>query len=534
MRIKKRLQINVAVSVIIAVVISLVLLQSLYQLNRANNTGKIVGELMISALERDMLRNDYFRHNNPKAKAQMFAKHEQVGKLLESASRNFRDREDRKGIADLIEIHESIGKSFAAIVANRENKGLDPDATTTASEVEERLLNQLNMRVNDMVSNVRALRESSIKARVFALRLAGGGVIFALLVLITVAILNSQMMDRAITDRVGRLRHGALLIGGGDLEHRIDVEGDDELAELSESFNAMTAKLSDSYRNLTIEIGERQRAEEALQKLNEELEIRVAERTGALRASVEDLHREIDSHKQTAERLQATLANLERSNKELEQFAYVASHDLQEPLRMVSSYTQLLAQRYEGQLDDKAKKFIGYAVDGAVRMQRLINDLLAYSRVSTQGETLEMVDSHAVLGEALRNLAAAIKENLALVINDDLPTVRADATQLSQLFQNLIGNAIKFRSADLPRIHVSACDLGRDWRFSVEDNGIGIDTQYAEKVFVIFQRLHTRLEYPGTGIGLAVCKRIVERHGGRIWFESEPGKGSTFYFTLPK
>jgi PAS domain S-box-containing protein len=234
------------------------------------------------------------------------------------------------------------------------------------------------------------------------------------------------------------------------------------------------------------------------------------------------------------EQLKRTLSELERSNKELEQFAYVASHDLQEPLRMVASYTQLLAQRYEGQLDDKAKKFIDYAVDGAVRMQRLINDLLAYSRLNTQGKTPEKVDSHAVLGEALRNLSTAIEENRAIVINDDLPIVRADATQLLQLFQNLIGNAIKFRSGESPRIQVSACDLGREWRFSVKDNGIGIDPQFADKVFVIFQRLHTRQEYSGTGIGLAICKRIVERHGGRIWFESEPGKGSTFYFTLPK
>jgi PAS domain S-box-containing protein len=244
--------------------------------------------------------------------------------------------------------------------------------------------------------------------------------------------------------------------------------------------------------------------------------------------------RDITERKQAEERLKATLMDLERSNKELEQFAYVASHDLQEPLRMVSSYTQLLAQRYEDQLDDKAKKFINYAVDGALRMQRLINDLLAYSRVSTQGKTLKTIDSHSALGEALHSLAAAIEENQAIVINDDLPVVCADATQLSQLFQNLIGNAIKFKSADLPRIHVSACDIGREWRFSVKDNGIGIDKQYAEKVFVIFQRLHTMREYPGTGIGLAICKSIVERHGGRIWFESELGKGSTFYFTLPK
>jgi PAS domain S-box-containing protein len=244
--------------------------------------------------------------------------------------------------------------------------------------------------------------------------------------------------------------------------------------------------------------------------------------------------RDISERKQTEEKLARIMADLESSNKELEQFAYVASHDLQEPLRMVSSYTQLLAQRYEGQLDDTARKYIHYAVDGAIRMQTLINDLLAYSRVGTRSQPLAPTDSHSALGEAIRNLVVMIEENHAIVTNDDLPTVRADASQLVLVFQNLLANAIKFRREDLPRVHVSAQDHGREWVFSVQDNGIGIAPQHAKRVFVIFQRLHTREEYPGTGIGLAVCQRIVERHGGKIWFESEPGKGATFFFTLPK
>ena len=233
-------------------------------------------------------------------------------------------------------------------------------------------------------------------------------------------------------------------------------------------------------------------------------------------------------------KLQGTLADLERSNKELEQFASVASHDLQEPLRMVSSYTQLLGQRYAAHLDVRAKKYITYAVDGALRMQALINDLLAYSRVGTRVQALEPTDAHAVLGEAIRNLAATIQEHRALITTDDLPRVRADASQLALVFQNLLANAIKFHREESPHIHVSARDQERAWRFSVKDNGIGIEPQHAERVFVIFQRLHTRAEYPGTGIGLAVCRRIVERHGGKIWFESEPGKGTTFFFTIPK
>jgi PAS domain S-box-containing protein len=243
---------------------------------------------------------------------------------------------------------------------------------------------------------------------------------------------------------------------------------------------------------------------------------------------------DITERKQAETRLMGVMADLERSNKDLVQFAYVASHDLQEPLRMVSSYTQLLAKHYEGRLDEKAKKFMDYAVDGAVRMQRLINDLLTYSRITTQGKSLETTDTHALLGEAISNLAALIEEKRAVITNDDLPTVRADASQLMQVFQNLLANAIKFQGENVPHIHVSAQDKGLQWVFSVKDNGIGIERQYADRVFIIFQRLHTRQEYPGTGIGLAVCKRIVERHGGRIWFESESGKGSTFFFTIMK
>ncbi|PYR01653.1 MAG: hypothetical protein DMF97_07060 [Acidobacteria bacterium] len=234
------------------------------------------------------------------------------------------------------------------------------------------------------------------------------------------------------------------------------------------------------------------------------------------------------------EQLRALTTELARSNKELEQFAYVASHDLQEPLRMVSSYTQLLEQRYRGRLDSDAHEFINYAVDGARRMQRLINDLLEFSRVNTRGKALQPVNANDVLGTVRANLSAAIDDAGALVTNEELPTVMIDPTQLGQLLQNLIGNAIKFHGAGPPRVHVAACEREGEWVFAVKDNGIGIEPEYFDRIFVIFQRLHVAADYPGTGIGLAVCKRIVERHGGRIWVESESGAGATFSFTVPK
>ncbi|MCC3466680.1 MAG: PAS domain S-box protein [Microcoleus sp. PH2017_06_SFM_O_A] len=241
----------------------------------------------------------------------------------------------------------------------------------------------------------------------------------------------------------------------------------------------------------------------------------------------------ITGRKEAEEQMLQLTEDLKRSNEELEQFAYVASHDLQEPLRAVTSYTQLLAQRYQENLDDRADKYINYIVDGATRMQQLINDLLAYSRLGTRGQEFEPADCNAAVKQSLCNLQIAIAETKAVITCDAMPTVMADESQLVQLFQNLIANGIKFCREDIPFIQIAAQRQEGEWLFSVRDRGIGIDPEYADRIFIIFQRLHGRREYSGTGIGLAMCKRIVERHGGRIWVESQEGKGATFYFTIP-
>ena len=302
----------------------------------------------------------------------------------------------------------------------------------------------------------------------------------------------SWIIVRQIVRPLGQLTAAAATIGTGNFTQRIELRTDDEIGRLSEEFNRMAASLSDK--------------EAQLRDYAAQLEQKVEERT----------------------------VELTRSNADLAQFAYVASHDLQEPLRMVSSFMQLIEQRYKDKLDAAGTEFINYAVDGANRMQTMINDLLIFSRVGTRGKPFEPIDCEVILDQTLTNLQMAIEDSQAIITRDPLPTVMADDTQMVQLFQNLIGNAIKFRRQEQLRVHISAQAKEEEWVFSVRDNGTGIDPQYAERIFVIFQRLHSKEEYPGTGIGLAVCKRVVERHGGKIWVESQPGQGSTFYFTIPK
>jgi PAS domain S-box-containing protein len=243
--------------------------------------------------------------------------------------------------------------------------------------------------------------------------------------------------------------------------------------------------------------------------------------------------RDITELKLTEEEMKRKQVELERSNAELEQYAYIASHDLQEPLRMISSYLQLIERRYQGKLDRDADEFIAFAVDGATRMQELIEDLLEYSRVGRNAKHFQPVESEQALAQALANLEVAIQENKAEVTHDPLPTVVADDSQLTQLFQNLVGNGIKFHNDEEPRVHISVQSGPNEWVFSIHDNGIGIDPGYSERIFEMFQRLHSRSKYSGTGIGLAICKKIIERHGGRIWVESQLNNGSTFYFTIP-
>jgi PAS domain S-box-containing protein len=345
----------------------------------------------------------------------------------------------------------------------------------------------------------------------------------------------SQMSDKEQAVYRGHcIKFGFTSLTVIPITYRDQTLGAIHMADAREAFFApATVEFLESISPLIGEAIHRFHAEEELVRYRDRLEELVQKRTTELEAANAQLQTEIVERRITDENLRRTAEELERSNRDLEQFAYVASHDLQEPLRAVSGYIQLLQQRYADKLDEKASQYIDGAVDGAVRMQKLIIDLLTFSRVGTRGRTLEWTELSKVLDSTLENLKVGIREANAKITNDPLPRLKVDPTQIAQLFQNLIGNAIKFRSKQTPEIHIGAKKRQDSWLFSIQDNGIGIDPQYTERIFMIFQRLHTRRKYPGTGIGLALCKKIIERHGGKIWVESGPEKGSTFCFTLP-
>jgi signal transduction histidine kinase len=311
--------------------------------------------------------------------------------------------------------------------------------------------------------------------------------------LVAVYVQTFRRTLRSIDD----LKKGTTVIGSGNLDFKIEAKHNDEIGDLTRAFNQMSTDLK------------------------------------SVTTSKTELEREVAERKLTEEELEKRTRELSRSNDELKQFAYVASHDLQEPLRMVTAYLTRLESNCGDKLDDKGKIYLGFAVEGGLRARNLVQDLLTFSRIDAQGKPFKETSMDAVMDLVTTNLALQIKEQRAMVTHGPLPVVIADDGQMVQLLQNLVSNAIKFRKEEDPQIRVEYKKEGTDWEFTVQDNGIGLDQHYADKIFVIFQRLHTKEEYPGSGIGLAISKKIVERHGGRIWVESELGKGSSFHFTIP-
>ncbi|HXW68511.1 MAG TPA: ATP-binding protein [Dissulfurispiraceae bacterium] len=601
MQISQRLKINAIVSAITAFVILLILSLALYRLNNENDKGKIAGEILTGTFEVIELKNDYIWNRNERAKEQWITEHEQLGRLLKSASEKFRKPEDIKILTGMIKDYESIGEIFAGIMENRQKAGLHVYSADLSRAIESRLLRQLHIRSYEFAVNVRHLLESNRESRDSALRLAAAGIVFIIMILVVATLINSLMVGRTIIDRIRRLRDGALLIGDGTLDHKVEVKGDDEFTELAEGFNTMTAKLKQAQdkivglaaivefstdaiisatldgiivswnpgaeklygyssreaigRSITL-LTQPDRSDE-ISTIFDKIrngEIITAYDTSRMRkdgtlvdvsltvSPVKDstgkivgasgIARNVTDRKKLEERLKRYSKELEQSNRELDKFASIAAHDLGAPIRAVSGFARLLQKRCKEKLGADADQYISNIIEGTGRMENLIIDLLNYARAGARDKPLLPVDVNAIIEKTLANLAFEIQESEAVITVDPLPTVSADSTQLIQLFQNLVGNAIKF-CRTTPRIHISADRKQGEWLFLVSDNGIGIDLQHAERIFQIFQRLHARDKFSGTGIGLAICKKIVEMLGGRIWVESKPGEGSTFYFTLP-
>ncbi len=350
-----------------------------------------------------------------------------------------------------------------------------------------------------------------------------------------IAFHNQLPPERRAQNRGNCVKFGFASVAIIPIRYRDEVIGAIHLADCRPGrFPPAVAEFIESMSPLIGEAVRRFQTEAELAKHRNQLEDLVSQRTGELEAANLHLQKEIAQRADAEAALRRSAQDLERSNRDLEQFAYVASHDLQEPLRAVGGYVKLLQHRFPEKLDAAVREYINGAADGAERMQRLITDLLAFSRVGTRNVAFTPTDLNALLKDALTNLQVTITESGAKVTSDPLPSLPVDGTQITQLFQNLIGNAIKFRSERLPEIHVGARKEEGRWLFGVRDNSIGIEPQYAGRIFQIFQRLHTRKQYPGTGIGLAICKKIVERHGGEIRVESQLGQGSTFYFSIPE
>jgi signal transduction histidine kinase len=373
---------------------------------------------------------------------------------------------------------------------------------------------------------------SEIQARVGAELMEEGGrrynrtkwaMIISGLLAVLLAVALGFTISRSITLPLSTITAAARNLSGGDIDAGA-LSGialrRDEIGVLAGAFTLMAGRLKETL--------------EGLRRSHVELEKRVQERTSELQKSNEQLGKEVEERRQAEAKLLLQSQELARSNTELEQFAYVASHDLQEPLRMVASYVQLIEKRYQDKLDSDGREFIEFAVDGAKRMQVLIEDLLTYSRITTRAKPFQSTNFEEVLEAVTDNLQMVIRESGAHITHSPLPTVSGDDTQLTQLFQNLISNAIKFRRDTTPEVHIHAEPQEDYWLISVQDNGIGIEAQHLDRIFLLFQRLHGRGAYPGTGLGLAICRKIVERHGGTIWAESETGSGSKFSFTIPK
>lgn len=521
MKIRTASHLIVRFSLLLLVLFGLVLIYSLQQQKMANLEEERSDQISEKIIGLNILANEYLLFRSERARRQWWTVYDEIGRLCSSAT--FTGRERLSLVTAITDKHAHLGELFSLLLGEGEKvTRAEPSDETLAS-----LFSQFQIEVQALIGLAFALHEETVRhSRIVQnLALAFRVALFVGLFLLVVG--NSFWLLRRLVTPITRLHHGTEIIGSGNLEHKVGTDTTDEIGQLSRAFDHMIGNLRQTM------------------------------------ASRDDLAREVAARLAAEKRLTELMRELERSNKDLEQFAHIASHDLQEPARTVASFVQLLARRYQDKLDSDAREFIAFAVEGCERMQGMIRALLLYSRVGTQGQPLAPVDCNQVLAEVIASLTVYLEENGAAVSlpDDPLPVVMADRHQLGQLFQNLLANAVKFKGKESPRLSIRVRCLAdglppemaaesrarlaaalatgppamrEGWLFAVQDNGIGFAPEYAEQIFEVFRRLHPIGKYQGSGIGLAVCRKIVERHGGIIWAESALGQGTVFYFTLPR
>lgn len=469
-------------------------------ISRNITKSEISRDIIKGVFELNVLRGDYQIYPGKRVYEQWQSRYHTLLSILERADRFFTGQTEKEDLAEARFHIERMNDFFERLREPHE------------AEISASLQGQLLQQSHESVTLVMGLSRKVNHQKNISLQIA---VLLAVLFLfnaLLIIVWGYFWMIRYVIRPVRGLHEGVMKIASGNLKHRVGVVGEDEISDLSRTFDHMTDRLVRTNELLTTELDARREAETKLREFNEDLEQRVHERTGEL------------------ERLNQELAH---SNQEMEQFLYVSSHDLQEPLRTISNYSDLFVMNYKEKVDPQGQEFLRHMQEGSLRAIELIRELLLYARIGIQDRERKLINLEGPLQKALENLKTAIEESGAVITYDHLPELAVDETEIVQLFQNLISNAVKYRSTEQPRIHISAARRDTHWIVSVKDNGIGIDPRYKEYVFMIFKRLHSRTEYPGTGIGLAICKKIIQNHGGGIWVESEPGRGSVFCFSLP-
>lgn len=474
MKIKSRLQLNTYSSITLILGVGVVLFFMGKSINEATERNKHFFDLSQSLFELIVVTNDYLLYKEELSLEQWHSKYASIHRLLNAPPSQ--KATDESQLASLRKDHEEIKNIFTKLIASI-GKAQQPGSY---SRLQTRLVGKIQTMLQGMNFKAKELVSESQKEVNDSQEYASMVIIGIVLLTVVVISINSFLLRLSIIMPIMKLQEGTAIVGKGNLDHRIGSTAAGEVGELTRAFDDMTERVSVLNRKLS--------------------------------DNVEDL---------------------ERSNHELQQYAYVASHDLQSPLRSIVSYLQLLQKRLKGDIDEKGEKYINRSIASGKLMQVLIQDLLNYSKVGSNHKKFTEVDCGSIFDEVLNNLGTLIHENEAQVTHGELPKLTGEQSLFLQLFQNLIGNAIKYRGSVPPKVHVEAKRQTDGWIFSVQDNGIGLEPEYAERIFVIFQRLHGKHEYSGTGIGLAICKKIVERHAGRIWVESELGSGATFYFTIP-